>query len=83
MYSLLCEFYFYVVYQEDDDLVNRTEGSVIDAFLCLVVKLSEASFRPMFLRVRLDFVQFHCAFHYLANSAHATVVFSLLSIILA
>ncbi|KAJ7330602.1 HEAT repeat-containing protein 1 [Desmophyllum pertusum] len=37
--------------EEDDDLVNRTEGSVIDAFLCLVVKLSEASFRPMFLRL--------------------------------
>ena len=25
---------------------------MIEAFLCLVVKLSEASFRPMFLRVR-------------------------------
>ncbi|XP_078352830.1 HEAT repeat-containing protein 1-like isoform X2 [Oculina patagonica] len=37
--------------EEDDDLVNKTEGSVIEAFLCLVVKLSEASFRPVFLRL--------------------------------
>jgi len=38
--------------QEDDDgIVDKTEGRVIEAFLCLVVKLSEASFRPMFLRL--------------------------------
>ena len=44
--------YLSSVLQDDDDLVNKTEGSVIEAFLCLVVKLSEASFRPVFLRVR-------------------------------
>ena len=32
-------------------MVDKTESRVIEAFLCLVVKLSEASFRPMFLRV--------------------------------
>lgn len=37
--------------QEDDDLVDKTESNVIEAFLCLVIKMSEASFRPMFLRL--------------------------------
>ena len=43
---------FYFFFQDDDGIVDKTEGRVIEAFLCLVVKLSEASFRPMFLRVR-------------------------------
>ena len=45
--------YFFGIFQDDDDLVDKTEGRVIEAFLCLVVKLSEVSFRPMFLRVRV------------------------------
>ena len=43
--------YSFCVFQDDDNLVDKTEARVIEAFLCLVVKLSEVSFRPMFLRV--------------------------------
>ena len=48
------------MFQDDDDLVDKTEGRVIEAFLCLVVKLSEVSFRPMFLRVRVHFLCLIC-----------------------
>ena len=37
--------------QESHEFVEMTEGSIISAFLGLVVKLSEATFRPMFLKV--------------------------------
>lgn len=37
--------------EEDNKTVDKTEDSVINAFLYLVIKLSEASFRPMFLRL--------------------------------
>ncbi|XP_029184672.2 HEAT repeat-containing protein 1-like isoform X2 [Acropora millepora] len=37
--------------EEDENLIDKTEGKVIEAFMCLVIKLSEASFRPMFFRL--------------------------------
>ncbi|XP_068676688.1 HEAT repeat-containing protein 1-like isoform X1 [Montipora foliosa] len=37
--------------EDDDEIVDQTEGKVIEAFLCLIIKLSEGSFRPMFLRL--------------------------------
>lgn len=52
--------YFFGIFQDDDDLVDKTEGRVIEAFLCLVVKLSEVSFRPMFLRVRVHMLCLIC-----------------------
>ena len=54
-------------FQEDEKLIDKTEGKVIEAFLCLVIKLSEALFRPMFFRVREFWFHF---FPFLCNSNH-------------
>ena len=55
-------------FQEDEKLIEKTEGKVIEAFMCLVIKLSEASFRPMFFRVREFWYHF---FPLVSNSNHS------------
>ena len=42
------------VSQVDLTSVLEVEKNIINAFACLVIKLSEASFRPVFLKVSVD-----------------------------
>ena len=48
----------FITDQAGEAVVERTEESVINAFLTFVMKLSEATFRPMFLKVssRMSYV---------------------------
>ena len=44
-----------IIVQECSSAVEEVEECCLQAFTSLVVKLSEASFRPMFLKVATEF----------------------------